>query len=200
VAKLKLPFFLQDDVIAVSRRLLGKKLFTRIGNDPLTGGIIVETEAYAGPHDKASHAHGNRRTRRNEIMYARGGVAYVYLCYGIHSLFNVITNEAEIPHAILVRAIEPTHGVETMLRRRGKKAADRSLTAGPGALTEALGIRCAHNGLSLLGGEIWLEEGIRIPGSKILASPRVGIAYAGGHARRPWRFRVRNNPWTSRAA
>ena len=200
MARLKLPFFLQSNVVEVSRQLLGKRLFTRLGEGPLTGGIIVETEAYAGPDDRASHAHNNRRTRRNEIMYARGGVAYVYLCYGIHSLFNIITSEENIPHAVLIRAIEPTHGLETMLRRRRKKSADHNLTAGPGALTEALGIRCVHNGLSLLGREIWLEDhGSEGKPGAILATTRVGIGYAGADARRPWRFRLRGNPWTSPA-
>ena len=201
MAKLKLPFFLQPDVVDVSRQLLGKHLFTRLGEGPPTGGIIVETEAYAGPGDRASHAYNNRRTLRNEIMYARGGVAYVYLCYGIHSLFNIITSEENVPHAVLIRAIEPTHGLETILRRRGKKFVDRSLTAGPGALTQALGICCTHNGLSLLGREIWLEDrGFQIEPRAILATSRVGIGYAGADARRPWRFRVRDNPWTSRTA
>ncbi len=200
MAKLKLPFFLQPDVVDVSRQLLGKHLFTRLGEGPPTGGIIVETEAYAGPGDRASHAYNNRRTLRNEIMYARGGVAYVYLCYGIHSLFNIITSEENVPHAVLIRAIEPTHGLETILRRRGKKFVDRSLTAGPGALTQALGICCTHNGLSLLGREIWLEDrGFQIEPRAILATSRVGIGYAGADARRPWRFRVRDNPWTSAA-
>jgi DNA-3-methyladenine glycosylase len=201
VARLKLPFFLQSDVVSVGRQLLGKHLFTRIDGGPLTGGIIVEAEAYAGPEDWASHAHGNRRTPRTEVMYARGGVAYVYLCYGIHSLFNVITNEAEVPHAVLIRAIEPTHGLETMLERRRMNALARNLAAGPGALSQALGIRCGHSGLSLLGREIWLEDrGARVPPRAIVAGPRVGVGYAGADAKRPWRFRIRGSPWTSRAS
>jgi len=200
VAKLKKTFFLRPDVVQISRELLGKHLFTRLDGGSITGGIIVETEAYAGPGDRASHAYGNRRTLRNDIMYARGGVAYVYLCYGIHSLFNIITNEEEIPHAVLIRAIEPTHGVSAMLKRRGKRSADRSLTGGPGALSAALGIRCSHNGLSLFGREIWLEDrGISVNADQILSSPRVGIGYAGDDAKRPWRMRLRDNPWTSPA-
>lgn len=132
-------------------------------------------------------------------MYSRGGVAYVYLCYRIHSLFNIITNVEGIPHAVLIRAIEPTHGVKTMLARRKKKAVDRSLAGGPGALTGALGINRSHTGVNLVGPEIWLEQrdNRRVP---IAASPRVGVDYAGVDADKPWRFRLRNSPWTSPAS
>jgi DNA-3-methyladenine glycosylase len=197
--RLKRSFFLYPDVVEVSRRLLGKHLFTRTGGR-LTGGVIVETEAYAGPSDRASHAFGNRRTPRNRVMYSRGGVAYVYLCYGIHPLFNIVTNEQDIPHAVLIRAIEPTHGVDVMLDRRKKQALDRTLAGGPGALTGALGIRCGHNGVSLLGREIWLEDrGVSVAPEAVLAGPRVGVAYAGADAKRPWRFRLRDSAWTSPA-
>lgn len=183
----------------ISRQLLGKYLFTSTGRSGITGGMIVETEAYAGPEDRASHAHGNRRTRRTEVMFHKGGVAYVYLCYGMYPLFNIVTNSKDIPHAVLVRAIMPTHGIGTMLKRRGKKKLDRSVAGGPGALCKALGIDLRHNGEKLAGRNIWLEDrGSRMPSSKITASPRVGVSYAGPHAKRPWRFRVRNCPWTSR--
>src|SRR6185437_5047411 len=112
----------------------------------ITGGMIIETEAYRAPEDRASHAFGNRRTKRNEVMYHDGGRAYVYLCYGLHALFNVVTNEEGIPHAILIRAIKPEIGVEEMLRRRKKSKVDKTLASGPGTVSQALGITTKHNG------------------------------------------------------
>lgn len=197
--KLTKKFFTRPDVIRISHELIGIHLFTRI-NGRLTGGRIVESEAYAGPTDRASHAYDGRRTARNEPMYAAGGTAYVYLCYGIHTLFNIVTNQAGIPHAMLVRAIEPTHGIETMLRRRKVKRLEPRLTSGPGSLSAALGIRTGHNGESLLGTVIWLEKRVPAPlPSHIIASPRVGIGYAGPDSRRPWRFRLKGSEWTSPA-
>lgn len=196
--KLSFSFFLRPDVVQVSKELLGQWLFTRIRNQPVTGGMIVETEAYAGVNDRASHAYGNRRTRRTEVMFRQGGVAYVYLCYGIHALFNIITNVEGIPDAILIRAIEPIQAVDVMLKRRGKKSLDRSLTAGPGVLSRALGIGLHHTGTSMVGNEIWIEEGVHFKPGHIEAVPRVGVQYAGEDAKRPWRFKVRNNAWTSR--
>lgn len=197
--KLPVSFFLRPDVVQISRELLGHYLFTRVGNQPLTGGIIVETEAYAGVRDRASHAYGNRRTRRTDVMFRQGGVAYVYLCYGLHALFNIVTNVECVPDALLIRAIEPIHGIEIMLRRRNKKQLDRSLTAGPGALSEALGIGLCHSGTSVVGDEIWLGAGVSIGPNQVEAGPRVGVQYAGPDAKRHWRFRVRNSVWTSRA-
>jgi DNA-3-methyladenine glycosylase len=197
-------FYLQPDVVAVSRQLIGKRLFTQLpsprGPAIRTGGIITETEAYAGPDDRASHAHGNRRTPRTEIMFHEGGVAYVYLCYGMHALFNIVTNVAGIPHAILVRAIEPTCGIDTMLERRHKARVDHTLTCGPGCLTQALGIDVAMNGTDLTAQRIWLEQSGR-PETKtcVKAKPRVGVDYAGSHARLPWRFLLANSPWVSRS-
>jgi len=206
MGKLAQSFYEHPDVVDLARRLVGKHLFTRLpvadagSRRILTGGIIVETEAYAGPEDRASHAYANRRTKRTEIMYHPGGVAYVYLCYGIHSLFNVITNIRGIPHAILVRAIEPTHGLSAMLTRRGKTTATPPLTAGPGALSQALGIDIRHNGMDLTGARIWIEaREPDVPEAAITVGPRVGIGYAGRDSRRPWRFRLRNSPWTSPA-
>jgi DNA-3-methyladenine glycosylase len=193
---LPLSFYQQPDVLAISQQLLGKKLLTCLENE-LTGGIIVETEAYRAPEDRASHAFGLRRTKRNEAMYQNGGCCYVYLCYGIHILLNIVTNQAEIPHAILIRAIEPTVGIETMLRRRRKHKLDYRLTSGPGAVSQALGITLAHNREPLTGPIIWIEPGIEIQQDQIIASPRVGVNYAGEDAQLPWRFRVRNNSWTS---
>ena len=199
MAKLSRDFYTRPDVVRISRELIGKHLFTRM-NGRLTGGIIVETEAYVGPIDRASHAYNGRRTKRNEPMYAAGGTTYVYLCYGIHHLFNIATNEVGIPHAVLVRAIEPTHGIDTMLRRRKLKQLAPRLTAGPGALAQALAINTRHTGLDLLGKRIWIEERLAArPRRCIEASPRVGISYAGTDRDNPWRFRVRNCTWTSPA-
>ncbi|MCK5849563.1 MAG: DNA-3-methyladenine glycosylase [Kiritimatiellae bacterium] len=200
MSKLKRTFYIRSNVVQISTDLLGKHLFTHLPGYPVTGGIIVETEAYAGPDDKASHAYGNRRTKRTEVMFHSGGVAYVYLCYGIHSLFNIVTNVEGIPHAVLIRAIQPTHGTAVMLTRRNKKKLDRTLTGGPGTLTQALGINTTHTGMSLSGGEIWIESRSRpVPNRNIEKGPRVGVDYAGSDAARPWRFRIKNNIWTSRA-
>lgn len=197
MSKLPLGFYQREDVLLLSKELLGKYLFTNMDN-VLTGGIIVETEAYAGPIDRASHAYGNRRTERTEVMFQAGGVSYVYLCYGIHRLFNVITNVAGIPHAVLIRAIQPVSGIEKMLERRNKHRLDRDVAGGPGSLTKALGITTDHNGISLEGTTIWIEDhGGSCP--EIIASPRVGVDYAGEDAKLPWRFRLANNEWTSKA-
>ena len=162
--------------------------------------MIVETEAYRGWEDKASHAYGNRRTARTETMYAEGGVAYIYLCYGVHSLFNVVCNVKDVPHAVLVRAIQPIVGVEQMLRRRQKRRLDRSLAGGPGSLSKALGIHYRDTGSSLQGRKIWIaENGFKIRPKDIAKSRRVGVAYAGRHANLNWRFRIRGNPWCSTA-
>lgn len=196
---LPLDFYRRADVVRIGRDLLGQYLFTRIGGRGVTGGRIVETEAYAGATDRASHAYGNRRTRRTAVMYEAGGVAYVYLCYGLHSLFNIITGVEGIPHAVLIRALEPTHGIPLMIERRRKARLDRTLTAGPGALAQALGITVRHSGQSLQSNEIWLEQGPALRPAEIVATARVGVDYAGADAKRPWRFRVRESAWTSLA-
>jgi DNA-3-methyladenine glycosylase len=191
----KLPedFYLRDDVVAISNELLGKVLCTQMDGDP-TKIIITETEAYAGVTDKASHAYGNKRTRRTEPMFGRGGTAYVYLCYGIHYLFNVVTNASDIPHAVLIRAGIPLAGTEVMLKRRNKTQVDKTLLGGPGSLAKALGITTGHSGLSLLDSQIWIEDqGIEISDGAILVGPRVGVDYAADDAMRPYRFRASIN-------
>ena len=199
MSKLPADFYQREDVLLISRELLGKVLCTNF-HDKLTSGIIVETEAYAGVTDKASHAYGGRRTQRTETMYAKGGSAYVYLCYGIHHLFNIVTNKENIPHAVLIRAIQPRDGIEIMLQRRNKKKVDQSLTAGPGSLTRALGITVKNSGTLLMDNLIWLEDqNIQIKNQDILATPRVGVQYAGKDAQNPWRFQVENSPWVSPA-
>ncbi|MDR2463559.1 MAG: DNA-3-methyladenine glycosylase [Verrucomicrobiales bacterium] len=192
-------FYLRDDVTRIARELLGKILITNF-NGALTAGKIVETEAYRGIDDRACHANNGRRTKRNEVMYGEGGRAYIYLCYGLHHLFNIVTNSAECADAVLVRALEPLDGIGVMLSRRKMKKPEPRLTAGPASLTVALGISVRHNGSDLLAPPIRVGEcGVKVAERDILASPRVGVGYAGEDARRPWRFRVKNNPWTSPA-
>lgn len=186
---LALSFFERDDVVQIAKDLIGKALFSKV-DDTLSGGIIIETEAYRGPEDRACHAYNNRRTPRTEVMFQNGGIAYVYLCYGIHSLLNVVTNKSGIPHAVLIRALKPTHGLNFMEKRRGKS---NNLCNGPGALTQALGITLKHNGLSLNQPPLWIEDtGLTIHEAQIVSGPRIGIAYAKEHALLPWRFRSQN--------
>jgi DNA-3-methyladenine glycosylase len=190
--KLTGSFYRRDDVVQISRELLGKVLCSQT-NGALTKAVITETEAYAGISDRASHAYGGRRTTRTEPMFGEGGTAYVYLCYGIHHLFNVVTAEAETPHAILIRAGQPLEGISLMKRRRGKRATDKTLLAGPGSLTQALGITTKATGESLLTGRIWIEDhGIVVHENLIERGPRIGVDYAGEDASRPYRFVVRS--------
>lgn len=188
--KLDESFYLRNDVVKISRELLGKVLVTNFQNE-ITAGIITETEAYEGVTDKASHAYNNRRTQRTEIMYSKGGTAYIYLCYGIHSLFNVVTNKENIPHAVLIRAVLPIEGIPLMLKRRNKKSADKNFTTGPGTVSQALGIHYSNSGESLQGNEIWIEDReIKVPSSQIQISKRIGVDYAGKDAILPYRFLI----------
>ncbi len=196
--KLTSAFYSRKDVVKIARELLGKVLVTEIDGQR-TSGMIVETEAYAGITDKASHAYGGRRTDRTEIMYLHGGASYVYLCYGIHHLFNVVTNVQDVPHAVLVRAVEPMEGIDIMLQRRKKLKFDPSLTAGPGALSAALGITTKHTGISLEGTDIYIEDrGIKVAHQNVVAATRVGVAYAMDDALRPYRFYIRGNTYVSK--
>ncbi len=198
MSKIQRSFYLDDDVEALARRLLGLILCTRM-DEGLTRGRIVETEAYAGVSDRASHAHGGRRTRRTEIMYLPGGHAYVYLIYGIHHLFNVVTNVADVPHAVLIRAVQPVEGMEIMAARRRHPRNPCKLTAGPGLLSQALGITTRDSGIDLTGERIWLEEAAEpLPERDIARGPRIGVDYAGADARLHRRFWIRDNPWVSR--
>lgn len=181
----------------VAEELLGKIVVTKWDGIP-SSGRIVEVEAYAGIIDKASHAYGGRRTARNEIMYAEGGSAYVYLCYGIHHLFNVVTNRKETPHAVLIRALEPIQGIPAMLERTGKEKPDNTLTRGPGNVSKALGISTTHTGYSLVSKNLFLaDDGFIYPKKEIGASPRIGVDYAGPHALWPYRFYIKGNPFVS---
>jgi len=187
---MKLPrnYYMNQDVTALARDLLGKTLFTRTDGE-VCGGIITETEAYEGVTDKASHAWNGRRTKRNEIMFLPGGHAYVYLCYGIHALFNVVTGPENIPHAILVRGIKATFGIETMHLRLGKTRFENGFVNGPGNVTKALGIKVRHTGTDLLCDTIWLENDTSPPGSGMIkTTTRIGIDYAGPDALLPYRF------------
>lgn len=187
MSKLKLDYYRSHDTLSISRDLLGKYLMSDLGGE-LTGGMITETEGYLGAGDKACHAYGGRRTPRTETMFSAGGVAYVYLCYGIHHLLNVVVGERDDPHAILIRAIVPEEGVETIFKRRGGR---KSLT-GPGTVTQGLGITTADDGVSLVGDRIWIEDrGVAIPEDRIETGPRIGVAYAEEDALLPYRFRMR---------
>tara|TARA_Y100000590_G_C15680064_1_gene999472 strand:- start:116 stop:718 length:603 start_codon:yes stop_codon:yes gene_type:complete len=199
LSKLNLDFYQRDNVVEISKELLGKTLFTNF-DDKITAGIIVETEAYAGITDRASHAFNSKRTKRNQVMYKAGGIAYVYLCYGMHHLFNIVTNKKNIPHAVLIRAIEPIIGLDIMLNRRLQSKKTFSLTSGPGCLSKALGITTNNSGISLLKNHIWIEgQNTPVKEYDIVSSSRVGIQYAKEDANNPWRFQMKNNPWTSPA-
>jgi len=192
--KLATDFYLRDNVVAISRDLLGKVLCTNV-DGVRTEAVITETEAYAGITDKASHAYGDRRTKRTEPMYGTGGTAYVYLCYGIHHLFNVVTNVVDVPHAVLVRAGKPVKGIDEILLRRNRQKIDRTLMGGPGTIAQALGIKTGMTGTSLRGRQIWIEDrGINVPKEQISAGPRVGVDYAEEDAARPYRFVVTKLP------
>jgi len=185
---LKLDSYQHDDVVGISRDLLGKVLCTHVDGN-ITRAVITETEAYAGATDKASHAYGNRRTKRTEPMFGPAGRAYVYLCYGIHHLFNVVTGEEGTPHAVLVRAGSPLDGLDEMLSRRRRERADKNLMAGPGTIAQALGITTAMTGTDLTGNSIWIEDqGLVVRKKDVQTGPRVGVDYAGKDANRPYRF------------
>ena len=195
--KLNEDFYQRADVVKIARDLLGKVLFTRV-DGKVTGGMIVETEAYSW-RERGCHAFGARKTPRNSIMFREGGFAYVYLCYGMHHLFNVVTNGENTPEAVLVRAVEPVAGMTEMTRRRNLPGSSFHLTSGPGKLTKALGIGRTFNGNSLLDDEIWIEDsGMKLAKTSIVASERIGIDYAGADARLPWRFTISGNAWVSK--
>ncbi len=187
MSKLPLSYYRNTDTLYLAKDLLGKFLFTQNDTHNLCGGIITETEAYLGATDRASHAWGNRKTQRTQTMFLPGGVAYIYLCYGIHHLFNIVTHRENFPHAILIRGVFSVTGKEVMEKRTGKKVPTH--LDGPGKLTKALGIRTGYDGELLTGNNIWLEDkNLKIPDSKIQAGPRVGVDYAGEDAKLPYRF------------
>ena len=194
--RLPRQFYTEADVVFVARSLIGKGLCS-FRDGKFTRGIIVETEAYHGLSDKACHAYGERRTPRTEVMYGPGGFSYVYLCYGIHHLFNIVTNITGLASAVLVRAIHPVDGLKEMLRRRSMKEMAVGVTAGPARLTQALGITTQDNACDLIEGDIFLDDGEKITSDHIQTSPRIGIDYAEESALLPWRFYLKNDPFIS---
>lgn len=197
---MKLPesYYLGDDVVAISKDLIGKYLFTCI-DGIITGGYIVETEAYNGAIDRASHAYGNRHTQRTSIMFKQGGISYVYLCYGIHEMFNIVISVEGNPLAILIRAIQPTDGIEAMQIRRNMPVLKPTITKGPGSVAKALGISRNINAVSLQSDVIWLEDrGLTFPDDHIAVGPRIGVDYAKEDALLPYRFYVKGNIYVSK--
>lgn len=197
--KLGTDFYERDDVAQIARELLGKYIITTF-DQQTTVGRIVETEAYAGIIDKASHAYNNRRMARTEVMFGPAAVSYVYLCYGIHHLFNVVCNVTDKPDAVLIRGIEPVEGMHVMLQRFNKEKTDSSIGRGPGNVSKALGISTQHTGLSLQSKQIWLAEDNASTSFNVLTSPRIGVDYAGEHAKWLYRFFIENHPQVSKHA
>ncbi|MGB4400223.1 MAG: DNA-3-methyladenine glycosylase [Daejeonella sp.] len=196
--KLSLDFYSQADVVSVARQLLGKHLYSKIGGK-ITGGIIVETEAYRGPDDRGSHAYMDKKTPRTEMMYQAGGVAYMYICYGIHDMLNIVTGTEGMSHAALIRAIEPIEGLDVMRNRRAIFDDDKRLCQGPGALAKAMGLSKLHNGTDLQGDTIWLtDEGLSYSDLEVMAGARVGMNFEGPYKTIPWRFYVKGNAHVSR--
>jgi DNA-3-methyladenine glycosylase len=194
----KLPpsFYERDDVVGIARELLGKILVTT-WEGVRTTGRIVETEAYAGLKDKASHAYRGK-TPRTEVMFETGGTAYVYLCYGLHQMFNIVTGKKEVPHAVLIRAVAPLEGIGEMLERTGKKQADASLTRGPGNVGRAFGMHRSQTGTSLQSDLMYIaEDDHQVPPDAVGTSARIGVAYAGADALLPYRFYVKGSPYVS---
>jgi DNA-3-methyladenine glycosylase len=196
-SKLPREFYTRPDALKVARDLLGKLLVVPTTNKKRVSGMIVEVEAYRGPEDRASHAYGGRRTKRTETMYQLGGMAYVYFVYGMYYQFNVVSNVEDIPHAILVRALQPVEGIE-FIRKRRHTHPDHNLTNGPGKLCIAMGIDQRLDRADLLGNRVWLEEYQTIPSARISKGPRIGIDYAEDWVDKPWRFWIRDNSYVSR--
>ena len=194
--KLPLSFFLGNDVSRIAKELLGKVLVTNWNNE-YTSGRIVETEAYAGEMDKACHA-SKGKTARTEVMFNEGGRAYVYLCYGIHQMFNIVTNKEGRADAVLIRAVEPIDGIDIMLKRTGKKQLDESLARGPGNVGKAFGFHTSQCGLVVNSDELFIgDDGYKVTKSMLVSSPRIGVDYAGEHAEWHYRFFLKNNKYVS---
>ena len=197
--KLPASYYQNDDVVFLARDLIGKTVVSMV-DDKRTSGIITETEAYRGYDDKACHSHLGRFTERTKVMYEQGGVAYVYLCYGIHNLFNIITNTKDNADAILIRAVEPVAGIGTMLERRGKEMLDKTLTSGPGNFSKALGLDRSHYGADLTGDIVWIEASNdgNPKDDDLTASKRIGIDYADEDKHLPWRFYLNTSKFVSK--
>ena len=198
MSKLHQSFYCSNNILDIAQLLLGKILYTNISNQ-ITTGMIVEVEAYLGTTDKACHSYNNKKTKRTEVMFKSGGICYVYLCYGMHYLFNVVVGKKNNPCAILIRAIEPIDGIKMMLKRRNLDQLKNNLTNGPGKLTQSLGITNKVNKQSLIGPLVWIEDhNIKIMKKDILSSSRIGVDYAGKDAKLPYRFYIKNNQWVSK--
>lgn len=195
--KLPREFYTRRNVLTVARELLGKLLVVPSTDGDRVSGTIVELEAYRGPEDRAAHSYGGRRTKRTETMYGIGGTAYVFFVYGMYNQFNVVTNSAEKPHAVLIRALEPVEGIEIMKQRRVGQA-DHNLTNGPGKLCIAMGIDRTLDKADLTAERVWIEDAARLSPRKIASGPRVGIDYAGEWVDKPWRFWIKGNPYVSK--
>ncbi|MEO7658240.1 MAG: DNA-3-methyladenine glycosylase [Pyrinomonadaceae bacterium] len=195
--KLSKAFYSSENTTDIARDLLGKLLVVPDEQGNRVSGMIVETEAYQGPDDRAAHSFGGRRTPRNEVMYASGGTVYVFFVYGMYYQFNVVTGPTDHPHAILIRGVEPVEGIEVMRTRRGTMK-DRNLTSGPGKLCIAMAIDRSFNGEDLRGRRVWIEEYRSFAEDEIAIGKRVGIDYAGDDANNPWRFWVKGNGFESR--
>jgi len=206
MTKISREFYTRGDTLQIAQDLLGKTLVVPTATGERVSGMIVETEAYLGAEDKAAHSYGNRRTKRTETMFAVGGTAYIFFIYGMYFQFNVVVGEPGVPHAILIRAVEPVEAIEVMHERRsvknGKtiisKLPDKNLTSGPGKLCIALGIDKTFNNEDLLGSKVWLEEGKTFSTDKIACGKRIGIDYAEEFSEKPWRFWLKDNLFVSK--
>jgi DNA-3-methyladenine glycosylase len=197
--KLPAAYYSSEEVNFIAKDLLGKFLVSKI-NGALTSGMIIETEAYRGPDDRASHSYNNRRTPRTEVMYKAGGVAYIYICYGMHHLTNVVTGPEEYAHAVLIRALQPTDGIDLMAERRKMDVSDFRLTKGPGALSVAMGLTNELNGISLFASStsLWIEDrGVKMESNQICSGKRIGVESAGDAAHWPWRYFLKGNKYVS---
>ena len=187
--------FYARPVLTVAREAIGKILVHDTAHGRVAG-RIVEAEAYRGPEDRAAHSFGGRRTARTEAMFGPPGLAYVFFVYGMHWHVNLVTTKAELPHAVLIRAVEPLEGLELMAARRGLLPGDRNLCNGPGKVCQAFDIDKRSYGVDLTRSALFLSDGER---GKIARSPRIGVDYAGVWAERPWRFFELGNAYVSRA-
>lgn len=199
-AKLTREFFSRNALI-VARELLGC-ILVHESAEGKTSGIVVETEAYRGPDDRAAHSFRGRRTTRTEVMFGPAGHAYVYLIYGMHECLNVVVGSVGLPEAVLLRALEPLEGIELMLRRRGLHGKSprvrHQLCSGPGKLTQAMNIsRAAHYGIDLCDNVLYFLRGKRIRDDAVAATARINVDYAEEWRDLPWRFVVRDSPYLS---
>ncbi|HNW83560.1 MAG TPA: DNA-3-methyladenine glycosylase [bacterium] len=190
--------FYEQSALSVAKELLGKHLVRKIGRHRIIT-KIVETEAYCGPEDKACHAFDNRRTSRTETMFMPGGHAYIYLIYGLNHCLNIVTEKSDVPHAVLIRAVEPVEGLDLIKKNRPLIKNIYDFTNGPGKLTKALNIDMNLNGYDIIKGtELYIENNPEISEISIVKTKRVNIDYAGEFKDKPWRFYIKDNPFVSK--